>query len=87
MKCDKCFFCTHIGKGIVADYPVKYCKYKKEYKYPFVMTQDNGGTLRRLDFGKMSDCKIWHDVGCNIHPSRVRKAKEDFIKSLAASKE
>ena len=27
MKCDKCFFCTHVGKGIYADYPVKFCKH------------------------------------------------------------
>ena len=82
MKCDKCFFCTHIGRGIIADYPAKYCKYTKEYKIPFVQTQDNGGTYRRLDFNKVSDCKIWHEVGCNIHPSRVEKAKRDFLKSL-----
>lgn len=82
MKCDKCFFCLHIGKGIYADYPVKYCKYHKKYMTPFVYTQDNGGTMRKLDFDKMSDCKIWHETGCNIHPSRVEKAKRDFIKSI-----
>ena len=82
MKCDKCFFCCHVGKGIYADYPVKYCKYYKKYILPFVKTQDNGGTKRQLDFSNIKDCKIWHEVGCNIHPSRVNKAKRDFIKSL-----
>ena len=82
MKCDKCFFCTHIGAGIYAGYPVKYCKYYNSYKVPFVYTQDNGGTQRQLDFRKVSDCKIWHEVGCNIHPSRVEKAKREFIKSM-----
>ena len=84
MKCDKCFFCVHIGKGIYADYPVKYCKYQKKYHLPFVSTQDHGGTKRQLDFTRMKDCKIWHETGCNIHPSRVAKAKRDFIKSLEA---
>ena len=79
---DKCFFCCHVGKGIYADYPVKYCKYYKKYILPFVETQDNGGTKRQLDFSDIKDCKIWHEVGCNIHPSRVNKAKRDFIKSL-----
>lgn len=82
MKCDKCFFCTRIGKGIYADYPVKYCKYYNKYFVPLVETQDNGGTKRRLDFNKMSDCKIWSQTGCNIHPSRVQKAKRAFIKEL-----
>ena len=82
MKCDKCFFCCHIGKGIYADYPVKYCRYHKKYILPFVETQDNGGTKRQLDFSNIKDCKIWHEVGCNIHPSRVSKAKRDFFKSL-----
>ena len=82
MKCDKCFFCCHVGKGIYADYPVKYCKYYKKYILPFVETQNNGGTKRQLDFSNIKDCKIWHEVGCNIHPSRVNKAKRDFIKSL-----
>lgn len=84
MKCDKCFFCCHIGKGIYADYPVKYCKYHKECFLPFVETQDNGGTKRQLDFSNMKDLKIWNDAGCNIHPSRVDKAKRDFFKSLEA---
>lgn len=82
MKCNKCFFCLKIGKGIYADYPVKYCRYFKTYKIPFVATQDNGGTKRQLDFNSMKDCKIWNDVGCNIHPSRVKKAKEEFFKRL-----
>ena len=76
MKCDKCFFCTHIGKGIYADYAVKYCKYRKIHLLPFV----NG---RKLDFNKMEDCKTWSETGCNIHPRKVKKAKEDFLKSLA----
>jgi len=76
MKCDKCFFCTHIGKGIYDDYPVKYCKYQKIYLLPIV----DG---RKLDFNNMKDCKLWHETGCNIHPSKVKKAKEDFLKSLA----
>lgn len=83
MKCEKCFFCVHIGKGVYADYPVKYCKYHKKYIQPFVFTQDNGGMYRRLDFSKISDCKIWHETGCNIHPSKVAKAKRDFIKEVA----
>lgn len=82
MKCDKCFFCTHIGKGIYAEYPVKYCKYHKKYLLPFIETQDNGGIKRQLDFSNMKDCRIWHETGCNIHFSRVEKAKRDFIKSL-----
>lgn len=76
MKCEKCFFCTHIGKGIYADYPVKYCKYYKLYLLPFV----DG---RKLDFSTIKDCKMWHETGCNIHPSKVKKAKNDFLKSLA----
>lgn len=82
MKCYKCFYCYYIGKGIYADYPVKYCRYHKKYILPFVETQDNGGTKRQLDFSNIKDCKIWHEVGCNIHPSRVSKAKSDFLKSL-----
>lgn len=82
MKCDNCFFCTKIGKGIFADYPVKYCKYHKKYFVPFVQTQDNGGTLRQLDFGNVKDLKMWHETGCDIHPSRVEKAKRDMFKSL-----
>ena len=75
MKCDKCFFCAHIGKGIYADYPVKYCKYHKIYFLPIV----DG---RKLDFNTMKDCKMWPETGCNIHPSKVKKAKEEFLKSL-----
>lgn len=82
MKCDKCFFCTHIGAGIYASYPVKYCKYSKDYKLPFVYTQDHGGVMRPLNLRDIRDLKIWHEVGCNIHPSRVKKAKREFIKSL-----
>ena len=33
MKCDRCFFCTHIGRGIYAEYPVKYCKYASTDDY------------------------------------------------------
>ena len=40
MKCDKCFFCVKIGKGIYADFPVKYCKYFKTYKLPAGMLID-----------------------------------------------
>lgn len=76
MKCEKCFFCTHIGKGIYDDYPVKYCKYHKIYLLPFV-------SGRKLDFNNMKDCKLWHETGCNIHPSKVKKAKEEFLKSFA----
>lgn len=80
MKCDRCFFCTHIGAGIYAPYPVKYCKHSKDYKIPFVYTQD--GAMRQLDFSKLSELKIWHEAGCGIHPSKVEKAKRDYIKSL-----
>lgn len=80
MKCDKCFFCTHIGKDVLFPYPVKLCKRTNEYKMPFVMLDET--RARQLDFSKMSDCKIWHETGCDIHPSTVRAAKERFIKSL-----
>ena len=86
MKCERCFFCTSIGAGVYADFPVKYCKYTEEYKFPFVITgiDDNGVPIqRRLDFRKIADCKIWHEVGCDIHPSTVRKAKNDYFKRLA----
>lgn len=82
MKCDYCFFCTHIGKGIYGKYPVKYCKYHKKHLLPFVYTQDNGGTYRELDFENAKDCETWHKTGCNIHPSRVEKARKEFIESL-----
>jgi hypothetical protein len=26
---------------------------------------------------------MWYETGCNIHPSKVKKAKNDFLKSLA----
>lgn len=89
MKCDKCWYCVHIGAGIYADFPVKYCKYSKKYKLPFVWIKEKDGTLnqRQLDFRGMSDCKIWHEVGCNIHPNTVKKAKNDFIRTLEADKE
>ena len=83
MKCEKCFFCTRIGAGIYAPYPVKYCKHTGKYKLPFVTEYQNGKPVeRQLDFNKTSDCKIWHDVGCNIHPNTVKKAKNNFIKRL-----
>lgn len=83
MKCDKCFFCLHIGAGIYADYPVKYCRHRKRYLTPIVTEFVNGKpTQRKLDFSKISDCKSWHEVGCNIHPNTVKKAKRNFIKSL-----
>ena len=79
MKCDKCFFCTHIGKGIYADYPVKYCKVTQQYFMPFVM---ENGEKRKLDFSDLNDLKTWRGTGCNIHPKTVEKAKRDFLKSL-----
>ena len=82
MKCDNCFFCVHIGRSIYAEYPVKYCKYHKKYFLPFVETQDNGGTARLLDFSNRKYCKIWSDTGCNIHPSRVKKAKNEVLQRL-----
>lgn len=78
MKCDKCFFCCNIGKGIYADYPVKYCRRTTEYKLPFVETQD--GKMRQLDFNNYKDCMIWHNVGCNIHPKTIEKAKREYFK-------
>ncbi len=79
MKCDKCFFCTHIGKGIYADYPVKYCKFADQYFMPFVM---ENGEKRKLDFSNLNDLKTWRGTGCNIHPKTVEKAKQEFLKSL-----
>ena len=79
MKCDKCFFCTHIGKGIYEDYPVKYCKVSDQYFMPFVM---ENGEKRKLDFSNIKDCKKWHETGCNIHPKTVEKAKREFLNSL-----
>ena len=80
MKCDRCFFCTHIGKGVLYPFPVKYCKRTGEYKLPCVMVNEN--TIKQLDFNKMSDLKLWHEAGCDIHPSTVAKAKRDFIRKL-----
>lgn len=80
MKCDKCFFCVHIGSGIYAPYPVKHCRHDDTMKMPFVETCN--GNMRKLDFSKISDCKIWHEVGCDIHPSTVAKAKRDYMKKL-----
>jgi hypothetical protein len=82
MKCDRCFFCTHIGRGIYAEYPVKYCKYHKKYLLPFVETQDNGGTVRPLDFNNKKDLKMWSETGCNTHPSRVEKVKNEVLQRL-----
>jgi len=81
MKCDKCWFCTHIGAGIYAPYPLKLCKRTGEYKMPFVLLNDKGQT-RQLDFREMSDLKIWHETGCDIHPKTVEKAKNDFIRKM-----
>ena len=84
MKCDKCWFCTHIGSGIYASYPVKYCKHTKEYKLPRVVigVDETGVKQRQLNLRDIRDAKIWHEVGCNIHPSTVAKAKREFIKDL-----
>ena len=79
MKCDNCFFCTHIGKGIYADYPVKFCKLRKQYFLPIV--EENGKT-RKLDFSDMKDLKMWHGAGCRIHPKTVEKAEKEFWRSL-----
>ena len=75
MKCDRCFFCTHIGRGIYAEYPVKYCKYQKKYILPFVETQDNGGTARLLDFGNRKDCKIRGAIFIRVG---LKRQKESF---------
>lgn len=82
MKCDKCWFCTHIGMGIYAPYPLKYCKHTGEYKIPFILSEDGNKVQRQLDFREMKDLKIWHEVGCNINPNTVKKAKNNFLKSL-----
>lgn len=79
MKCDNCFFCTHIGKGVLWDHPAKFCKKTKNYMFPVVI---ENGVKRELDFNKMSDCKIWHNIGCKIHPQTVEKAKRNFLKLL-----
>ena len=88
MKCDKCWFCTHIGPGIFAEYPVKYCKHKGEYKLPIIQYYEDGKiTKRQLDLGRIEDCKIWHETGCNIHPNTVAKAKRKYIKELEETNE
>ena len=88
MRCERCWFCTRIGAGIYAEFPVKYCKYRKEYILPFVTSFKDGQAVeRRLDFNKTEDCRIWHGVGCIIHPSTVKKAKEEFIKRLEGLKD
>ncbi len=85
MKCDKCFFCTHIGSGIFASYPVKYCKRTGEYKIPFVETHEDGKLIKRqLDFRNKSDLKIWSDIGCDINPNTVKRAKGKAMKELEA---
>lgn len=85
MKCDKCFFCLHIGAGVYDDYPMKYCKYRKEYKMPFVVEYEKGKPkTRQLDFSDIKDCKIWHEIGCNIHPNTVKKAKNNLMKRIVA---
>ena len=83
MKCDKCWFCTHIGANIYASYPLKYCKLTGNYFIPFI----GENRERQLDFRKMSDLKIWHETGCDIHPSKVAKAKRDYIKKLESDNE
>lgn len=84
MKCDKCFFCTKIGAGVLTDYPLKFCKRVQAYQKPFVAEKDSYGQLRirKLDFSDAKDCKIWGEVGCDIHPATVAKAKRDYIKKL-----
>ena len=83
MKCDKCFFCVHIGAGIYAQFPVKHCRRTDEMKIPFIEEHKDGELItRKLDFSNISDCKIWHEVGCDIHPSKVAKAKRDYIDKM-----
>ena len=83
MKCSKCFFCCNIGKGVMYDFPVKYCRHTKQYKFPFIWIEENGTlTQRQLDFSKESDCKIWREVGCDIHPAKVKKAKNEYIEKM-----
>lgn len=84
MKCRKCFFCVRIGKGIVADYPVKYCKRTQQYLIPVIIED---GIRRPLDFKKTSDCKMWDEFGCDIHPSTVAKAKRDSIERMMREEE
>lgn len=88
MKCDKCFFCAHIGAGIYADFPVKYCRHTQQYKLPFVWVHEKGVlTQRQLNLREIEDLKIWHEAGCNIHPNTVKKAKRAFLNSLEAESE
>ena len=88
MRCEKCWFCMRIGAGIYAEFPVKYCKYRKEYILPFVESFKGGQAVkRRLNLNKIEDLRIWHGVGCKIHPATVKKAKEDFIKRLEGLKD
>lgn len=83
MKCRKCFFACYMGKGTLADVPLIYCKFHKTYQKPFVCEYENGKPkIRQLDFSKREDIKIWYEVGCNIHPNTVKKAKNKFLKSL-----
>lgn len=71
MKCDKCWFCTHIGAGIYAPYSLKYCKHTGEYKIPFILTKDGKGIEKQLDFRKMSDLKIWHAICASIRAGKI----------------
>ena len=87
MKCDKCFFCTHIGKGIYGNYPVKYCKRTGKYFAPFVEIYEDGEYVEKLlDLDDMKDLKIWRSTGCDIHPNTVKKAKNDFLKGLSGER-
>lgn len=88
MKCDKCFYCAHIGAGIYASFPVKYCRRTEEYRLPFEWVRVNGELVQReLDFSNITDLKIWHEVGCGVHPSTVARAKRDFLKRAKAEVE
>lgn len=81
MKCDRCFYCCHIGEGIYADFPVKYCRHTKTYKLPFIVYHEKGKLVKRqLDLDKMEDCKIWAETGCNIHPNTVKKVIRKYFK-------
>ena len=83
MKCDRCFFCCHIGKGILCDFPVKYCRYTGKYILPIELVEENGAQIQReLDLRKMSDCKIWAKAGCHIDPAFVKKAERDYILTM-----
>lgn len=83
MRCDRCFFCTHIGAGIYAEYPVKYCKRSEKYILPIITRFENGKPVEtKLNLKDIEDLKVWHSVGCNIHPNTVKAAIKKFIKSL-----